>query len=330
MRNSTPVFLCGHAKSGTTLLRSLLDGHPDLLVFPQETMFLRRVLPRPEKQRVDYALKTGSINRMRQGLVLDRQGYLDYTGFDFAEYETRIRRRWEASDGSARSLLESLVFSYGEMTGQVGRRYWVEKSASNEAFLEGALAQWPDMKAIYIVRDPRDTFCAYGRKRAEASKTLMLEEFIVNWASSVHAWEQFTSGRANGLTICYDRLVQHPRVELERICEFLQIEWDDILLKPTHNGALWAGNSMYGQVYSGISTEALHRYREILSPEETDFLETCDNGAIPVAGRRQTIFPAHSNAWPLKPRKRQPRKQIANDSEIMGIALDHIRPTCAR
>ena len=34
-----PIFLLGSHKSGTSLLRSLLDGHPDLDVLPREAHF---------------------------------------------------------------------------------------------------------------------------------------------------------------------------------------------------------------------------------------------------------------------------------------------------
>ena len=35
-----PVFIIGSHKSGTSLLRSLLDGHPELYVIPFETHFM--------------------------------------------------------------------------------------------------------------------------------------------------------------------------------------------------------------------------------------------------------------------------------------------------
>jgi len=34
-----PVFLGGHPKSGTSLLRALLDSHPQLVVYPEESGF---------------------------------------------------------------------------------------------------------------------------------------------------------------------------------------------------------------------------------------------------------------------------------------------------
>src|SRR4030042_6895891 len=41
-----PVFICGHPKSGTSLVKSILDSHPQLVVYPEETIFFRRFLPR--------------------------------------------------------------------------------------------------------------------------------------------------------------------------------------------------------------------------------------------------------------------------------------------
>ncbi len=37
-------FIAGPAKSGTTLLTSLLDAHPELLVLPEETAYFPTVL----------------------------------------------------------------------------------------------------------------------------------------------------------------------------------------------------------------------------------------------------------------------------------------------
>lgn len=33
-----PIFICGHPKSGTSLLRNLLDNHPQLAVYPEESL----------------------------------------------------------------------------------------------------------------------------------------------------------------------------------------------------------------------------------------------------------------------------------------------------
>ena len=40
-----PIFICGHRKSGTTMLTSLFDDHDDLLVYPSDSMFFYKVFP---------------------------------------------------------------------------------------------------------------------------------------------------------------------------------------------------------------------------------------------------------------------------------------------
>src|SRR5438552_8334803 len=45
--NASPIFICGVARSGTTLLVRLLDSHPDVAVLPEETyMYHDLLLPR--------------------------------------------------------------------------------------------------------------------------------------------------------------------------------------------------------------------------------------------------------------------------------------------
>lgn len=100
--------------------------------------------------------------------------------------------------------------------------------------------------------------------RNTSSMPVPPEEFIVYWRTSVQAWEHFADSNKNGLLIRYDDLVQQPRVVMQHVCDFLQIGWEDILLKPSRHGVDWSGNSMYGIAFTGISTETLHKYRASL------------------------------------------------------------------
>ena len=59
-------FIAGAAKSGTTLLVSLLDSHPELLVMPQDTAYFPTVLtkygPRGRRAQFDYLTKESWTN----------------------------------------------------------------------------------------------------------------------------------------------------------------------------------------------------------------------------------------------------------------------------
>ena len=40
-----PVFICGHRRSGTSLMLSLLDNNADFICFPAETGFFYAIYP---------------------------------------------------------------------------------------------------------------------------------------------------------------------------------------------------------------------------------------------------------------------------------------------
>ncbi|MBD3306658.1 hypothetical protein GF348_09785 [candidate division KSB3 bacterium] len=274
--NSHPVFVCGHPKAGTYLLLSLFDSHPELIVFPEETHFLRHVLGDTDRETPEYMLTNTPIRNMNLGQVRDHlEGNRDYKHIDFTEYQNRVAEFWCKSDKTSRALLESVILSYGEITGKVEEKYWVEKTPQNEYYLNRAMKLWPKLRALYILRDPRDVYCSYRTylQRAD-SYYLPLEKIIASWSKSVHFWECFAAHNSRGLLIRYVDLVQHPRRSMQRVCNFLQIDWDDILLQPTRSGIRWGGNSMSNEEFAGISTSSLGKYHNGLTTEEIRFIET--------------------------------------------------------
>src|SRR5579864_5885361 len=76
-------FIVGAAKSGTTLLVSLLDSHPELLVMPQDTAYFATVLTkyrdRGRRAQFDYL-----VNESWTNVLFGKQakrGNQDYAGF---------------------------------------------------------------------------------------------------------------------------------------------------------------------------------------------------------------------------------------------------------
>jgi hypothetical protein len=57
-------FIAGPEITGTTLMCSLLDGHPNLAAFPEETNYMRTILPRmghlPLQERLNYITQTSN------------------------------------------------------------------------------------------------------------------------------------------------------------------------------------------------------------------------------------------------------------------------------
>jgi hypothetical protein len=289
----TPIFICGHAKSGTTLLAALLDNHSEVAVFPEETFYLRQVGNNPDRTTSELAEWLLAQIARKQPSDDGREVYDQWSFAYFKDLELlgrRFRTFLENSPDSCGGLLELLVSTYAEETGQVGRRYWLEKTHGNEMFLDMALQWHPEMRSIYIVRDPRDVYVSWSRRMRASDKSDNIENFLYRWGMSVWAWRQFLAGH-DGLTIRYEDLLRYPTETMTFVCRFLGIGYEDSLEKPTKNGRLWLGNSMHGNTFTGISTKPIGRWREKLSKEHLELIEGYLGKAMLSFGYRLSMEP---------------------------------------
>lgn len=268
-----PILICGYPKSGTTLLTSLLDGHPELVVFPEETFYLRHVHQNPNEAPEASAawLRKVALRYLGLGEAEGSFGNVDYREFDHEAFIERYDRRSERRSGLG--LLEAVVESFAETAGQTGRKYWVEKSPGNEHDLPIAAERWPDLRPIFITRDPRDVYLSYAKKRNGDGRGLDVGKFVTGWAGTVAAWQQYRTAGNPGLLVRYEDLVAHPRLTLERVCSYLGIEYAEQLDQPTKNGAPWFGNSMHGQKFTKVATDASGRWKGRLDEVDRRTLE---------------------------------------------------------
>jgi hypothetical protein len=284
----SPTFICGFPKSGTTLLLALLDHHPELLVFPEETMF-RKWASTPELWSLDYLLNETSIQAFQYDEVNWTSGYRSYKDVDFSRFKTLVESRWDTAKLSGKTILETLIFSYGDVTGQAGRKKWVEKTPGTEHLLGEIVQWWPDVRALCIVRDPRDNFAAYYNQKHEHYSPAL---FVKDWSSSVTVWTRFaTSYPEHCLSIRYEDLVREPKTILEQICRFLDIQWNDSLLIPTRNGILWSGNSRDFIKFDRISDKPVGKFRRKLSADRIEFIEAWLKDAFDAFGYRDKDTP---------------------------------------
>jgi len=271
-----PTLICGFPKSGTTLLMSLLDGHPDLLCFPEETWALKVASSFPRAEWLSHVLGSDALRRMGAGAVESPGGARDYTGFDHGRFETGARTRWAAADGSPRALLESVMGAYAEALATRSAVRWVEKSPEHELELARHAADWRDLRVVHVVRDPRAVLCSFRRKREIAGQRIYVDGLARRWReglAAVLAQEERLPGSV--AIVRYEDVVADLRATLGHVLAALDVPWHDAVLHPTVFGRPWAGNSMYRSAMHGISAASLDRWSEEIDPRERAVLEAC-------------------------------------------------------
>ena len=210
-----------------------------------------------------------------------------------AELFARRLRELLAGSPAARDVMNAYMQAYAEATNQDSKRRWVEKTPENELHLEAALRLWPDLKAVQLVRDPRDCFASYRIKRRRKSDDLSLSEFLKSWRNGQSHWDRFASRRPEQcLQVKFEHLASNAEVIMRHVSRFLDIEFESSLLAPTSAGRPWSGNSMHDECFSSVSSRPIGRYSQALSGEEVAIIEQALADSFAQFGWRRETLPA--------------------------------------
>ncbi len=110
-------FVVGVARSGTTLLRLMLDAHPELAI-PPETHFI----PKVKSGRAAEAVGEGEMRRRAHEVITEHRRWPDF-GLDADELRAPLRRRTEPFNRR-----DALRAFYGLYAGKQGKPRWGDKS----------------------------------------------------------------------------------------------------------------------------------------------------------------------------------------------------------
>ena len=198
---SPPIFVIGSPRSGTTLLRLILDSHPRISC-GEETHFLREL-----------------------GAIVGRDWELVSTyGLTREWWLTRIRQLY--ADFQAEVLAHS------------GKARWAEKDPTYTLHLRFIEELFPDALYVHLLRDGHDVVASFRdrwgyRSAARAART--------EWARYVTAARELERRLPDGrfLELRYEELVAEPETHGRRLFEFLGEAWDPAALEfdPTEHTA---------------------------------------------------------------------------------------------
>jgi SAM-dependent methyltransferase len=205
-------FVVGVARSGTTLLRLMLDSHSELAI-PGETHFVPSVIN-------GGTAAADPSSAALQLIVNDER----WPGFEL-DPEALRERAQALGCRSAGDVLRAFYSMYAESH---GKQRWGDKTPWYVVKIEAIAAALTEAHFVHIIRDGRDVALSviplwFGpRTPAEAAQW---------WADRVIAGRRAASKGVPYCEVFYERLVAQPEAELERICEFLGLEYEPQMLE---------------------------------------------------------------------------------------------------
>ena len=205
MKLSTPpVFLVGSVRSGTTLLRLMLDHHPQI-AFPFEFEFaVEHVSDEGEFPPLDEYHAYLAHHRVFQASQLQLDASLDYP---------------------------SLVRSFLVQRGLRAQKPIV--GATIHHHFHRVPYIWPDARFIHLLRDGRDV----ARSCIAMGWAGNFYRGVELWMNSEQRWAEL-SQQLPGDRFCevrYEDLIADPVEELTRICDFVGCGYDPACLDYVHH-----------------------------------------------------------------------------------------------
>ena len=190
-----PIFIVGAQRSGTTLLRLMLDAHPDVAIGP-ETAFARGV---------DAVVESPFFGHGQEW---------------FAEYGwTR-----EELEREAAALYGQVFSSWARSMGAVR---WGEKTPMHRYHIP-RLARWyPDAQFVGLVRHPGAV--ASSRERWGYDWEASLRDWRASGRHLLDASDALPVDP--GLLLRYEDLVGDPPSTMRRLLDFLDLRWSDHVLE---------------------------------------------------------------------------------------------------
>jgi hypothetical protein len=199
-----PIFLVGAERSGTTLLRLMLDHHPEVTWL----------------QEFEYAI--------------------DKVGDDGAWPNLDNYREWLATHRIFvdRGFIIDPSLSYPDLINDFLRQH---QQRSGKPVIGATIHRhyprlrhlWPKCRYIYLYRDGRDV----ARSHLTMGWAGNVWRAIPHWVEAEQDWRLLRQNLdcSDYIEVCYETLIARPEEQLSRICDFIGVAYSPAMLRyPEH------------------------------------------------------------------------------------------------
>lgn len=260
-----PIFIIGTERSGSNLLRLMLNAHSAVAV-PHPPHIFKYFSPLLKR----YGDLAEPLPMKR--LIKDVLALIDTHIYP---WEIRIDAEKLYREAAPRSLLGILAGIYGEYLRSFGKRRWGCKSTFMIHYAGVVLETYPNAKFIWLVRDPRAV--------AASSRLSVFSPFhpyytAVLWRrQQLEGLDLFNSISKSNITLVrYEDLVKKPESAVTGICAFLGEEYEPGMLDFFKTGAARKSAALSGSwvnAASPVRTGSISGYRQSLSKSEGRLVE---------------------------------------------------------
>lgn len=201
-RNMPLIFVGGMPRSGTTLMRALLDAHPDVRC-GEET----RIIPRVVFLRHELSMARKERERLEHAGMTD-----------------------EIIDSAVSSFILEIMVKHGKPAPRL-----CNKDPFVLRFSTYMKKLFPKSKSILMIRDGRATVHSLMTRKVSISGFNLTDyrDCLIKWNNIVEQMytQCNTAGTESCMPVYYEQLVLHPEATMKKVLEFLDLPWNKAVLE---------------------------------------------------------------------------------------------------
>ena len=214
------LFIVGCPRSGTTLLQSLMAAHPEIASFPESYFF----------QNLNGSWPWGSWLGIASSRARTR--FNDFLHKVNQEQMCQYLPKFSAFQSQYSSAFVKVLDT---ITQQQSKSIWLEKTPQHMLHIDLIEKLVKDAKFIHIIRNGEDNVASlydWALKYPEKAWSGLrdIDQSINLWTRYVETSRSHLH-KPNHILVSYERLVEARRSILIEICEFVGIDFDEMMLQ---------------------------------------------------------------------------------------------------
>lgn len=234
MSEDSPIFVRGYSRSGGTLMVTILDAHPEIAMSYE---LYPNLLAPEDGDNIDIREIIGILESSRN----NKTGAKKISTKNLGTFIIRCSRGGLSNKDVARLLNEHLADGL-DFSDVRGRMKFIERCCVEKMKKEGKsrwglkcnnqysdyVSIWPDAYFLNMIRDGRDVLASqlntgsFNKNPAEIAK---------GWVSTLMRFREIKKNRnVHAYEVYYEKLVSSPEEEIKRICDYLNIPFNEAML----------------------------------------------------------------------------------------------------
>lgn len=250
------LILLGSERSGTNLLRSLLDAHPDVF-FPHTPGLLGTFEPLEDAYDSVDAFAVDVVGLLR----------FNHDPWAWIPSEEAVAAAIEAPD-----IFATKAAIYALAAARAGARFAGIKNVDLATSTAEIARCFPSPRYIWLYRDPRDIAASWLRINTGPKHVYVAAR---RWRDEQRAVEAAAIDPAP-VPMRYEALIEAPQREMRRLCAALGLEFRPEMLD-FHTRPQAARSARLHQAWQNLSRPVMHdnahRHRRDLTAEQIEIVE---------------------------------------------------------